>query len=201
MTICNDRYNKHVITDRCQQLPKPDWKGKSNHKLLPEYGVNDLKNATWRWREHTCQWHWFHSRIAIGNCDHAFTLGCVRKTFFGPNFSLVRIIICFGANMPQKFLTPSVNIDRRGQNFFWGILAPNRMITPTKLKLGPKKVFLTHPILLARGLVQAWGFLAPRSLMVDPYFQRYELFSSHLSLCIVTDRQTDRKQCIRAHRA
>ncbi len=29
-------------------------------------------------------------------------LGCVRKTFFGPNFSLVGVFIRFGANMPQK---------------------------------------------------------------------------------------------------
>ncbi len=36
------------------------------------------------------------------------------------------------------------SIDRRGQ-FFLGILAPKRIITPTRLKLGPGKVFLTHP--------------------------------------------------------
>ena len=29
-------------------------------------------------------------------------LGCVRKSFFGPNFSLVGVIIRFGANMPPK---------------------------------------------------------------------------------------------------
>ena len=35
-----------------------------------------------------------------------FNLGCVRETFFGPKFSLVRVIIRFGANMSQKKFDP-----------------------------------------------------------------------------------------------
>ena len=130
-------------------------------------------------------------------------LGCVRKTFSRPNFSLVRVIIHFGAKMPQKNFEPVGqyfllrkctgssdppscymkkkknlstdlcdtpifyqkldlnNIAARGSElpahfrkrkywptgskFLWGILAPKRMITLTRLKLGLKKVFLTHP--------------------------------------------------------
>ena len=38
------------------------------------------------------------------------TLGCVRKTFPGPNFSLVRVMIRSGANMPQKKFWPRRSI-------------------------------------------------------------------------------------------
>ena len=43
--------------------------------------------------------------------DNLNSLGCVRKTFPGPNFSLVGIMIRSGANMPQKKkMTLLVNI-------------------------------------------------------------------------------------------
>ncbi len=43
---------------------------------------------------------WAHSRV------NENPLGCVRKTFFGPYFSLVGGIIRLGANMPKKHFDP-----------------------------------------------------------------------------------------------
>ena len=67
-------------------------------------------------------------------------VGRVRKTFFRANFSLVWIPIPFGAHrLQKKLLTEGLKF------FLCGILAPRRMGILTRLKLGPRKVFLTRP--------------------------------------------------------
>ncbi len=81
----------------------------------------------------------------LGQPCHGRALGCVRKTFFGSNFSLVGVIIRFGPNMPLKKIYPvgqyfplwkwmEGKYWLTGSKCFLGILAPRRMIPPTRLK-------------------------------------------------------------------
>ncbi len=46
-----------------------------------------------------------------------------------------------GSGLPSHFHNYKGKYWPTGSKFFWGILAPKRMITPTRLKSGPKKVF------------------------------------------------------------
>ncbi len=52
----------------------PDFDFLGHWLLTIEWPVRLLlKNATWRWREHTCQWHGLSislQNLAIGNCHH-----------------------------------------------------------------------------------------------------------------------------------
>ncbi len=89
-----------------------------------------------------------------------WALGCVRKTFFMPNISLVGVIIRFGANMPQKKFEPvgqylgdcTATQSSIAYEFFfpyrpmWYVkifISVSEKLFQTKVR--PKKVFLTHP--------------------------------------------------------